>query len=50
MLQKGGHGSTKSPVNFSTIKADDGFYSVSMPGPLFKMKGRIPALRQKTVF
>ncbi|MCW3094195.1 MAG: lipoprotein [Ferruginibacter sp.] len=28
----------KVPVVFSTVKADDGSYSVSMPGPLFKMK------------
>ncbi|MEO6731482.1 MAG: TraB/GumN family protein [Ferruginibacter sp.] len=28
----------KVPVTFNTVTADDGFYSVSMPGPLFKMK------------
>ncbi len=28
----------KVPVVFNTVKSDDGFFSVSMPGPLFKMK------------
>ena len=27
----------KAPVKFSIQKADDGFYSVAMPGPLFKL-------------
>ena len=27
----------KVPVNFNTQKADDGFYKVDMPGPLFKL-------------
>lgn len=27
----------KVPVVFSAVRSDDGFYSVSMPGPLFKM-------------
>jgi uncharacterized protein YbaP (TraB family) len=29
----------KVPVLFATRQADDGFYSVDMPGPLFKMTG-----------
>ncbi|MEO6548148.1 MAG: TraB/GumN family protein [Ferruginibacter sp.] len=28
----------KVPVAFSTVTAEDGFYNVDMPGPLFKMK------------
>ncbi len=29
----------KVPVDFRTQNSDDGFYSVSMPGPLFKLAG-----------
>ncbi|MBK6379908.1 MAG: TraB/GumN family protein [Chitinophagaceae bacterium] len=29
----------KMPVNFTTQTADDGFFSVAMPGPLFKLSG-----------
>ena len=29
----------KVPVNFSMQTADDGFFSVAMPGPLFKLSG-----------
>lgn len=29
----------KVPVVFSTTQSDDGFYSVSLPGPLFKLAG-----------
>jgi uncharacterized protein YbaP (TraB family) len=35
------------PVNFTTEKADDGFYSVSMPGPLFKMKDEYQRLDRR---
>ncbi|MEO6722375.1 MAG: TraB/GumN family protein [Ferruginibacter sp.] len=37
----------KVPVVFNTIKADDGFYSVSMPGPLFKMKDEYQRLDRR---
>jgi uncharacterized protein YbaP (TraB family) len=35
------------PVNFTTEKAEDGFYSVSMPGPLFKMKDEYQRLDRR---
>ena len=35
------------PVIFSTIQSDDGFYSVSMPGPLFKMKDEYQGLDRR---
>ena len=37
----------KVPVHFSTVKAEDGFYSVSMPGPLFKMKDEYQRLDRR---
>ncbi|MEP7109829.1 MAG: TraB/GumN family protein, partial [Ferruginibacter sp.] len=37
----------KVPVTFSTVKAEDGFYSVSMPGPLFKMKDEYQRLDRR---
>ena len=37
----------KVPVHFSTVSADDGFYSLSMPGPLFKMKDEYQRLDRR---
>ncbi len=37
----------KVPVVFSQVKSDDGFYSVSMPGPLFKMKDEYQRLDRR---
>ena len=36
-LQKESIDKMKVPVEFATRQSDDGFYSVSMPGPLFKL-------------
>lgn len=35
------------PVNFATQTADDGFYSVAMPGPLFKLSGEYQKLDRR---
>lgn len=37
----------KVPVNFTTQTADDGFYSVAMPGPLFKLSGEYQKLDRR---
>jgi uncharacterized protein YbaP (TraB family) len=37
----------KVPVNFTTQTADDGFFSVSMPGPLFKLSGEYQKLDRR---
>jgi len=37
----------KVPVQFNTVKAADGLYSVSMPGPLFKMKDEYQRLDRR---
>ncbi|MEO5891999.1 MAG: TraB/GumN family protein [Ferruginibacter sp.] len=37
----------KVPVVFSTIKSDDGFYTVNMPGPLFKIKDEYQRLDRR---
>src|SRR5882757_1572468 len=45
--QKDSIDKTKVPVNFITQTADDGFYSVAMPGPLFKMSDDYQALDRR---
>jgi len=37
----------KVPVNFVTQTADDGFFSVAMPGPLFKLSGEYQKLDRR---
>lgn len=37
----------KVPVNFTTQTADDGFFSVAMPGPLFKLSGESQKLDRR---
>jgi hypothetical protein len=37
----------KVPVNFKTRIADDGFFSVDMPGPLFKLSGEYQDLDRR---
>ncbi len=37
----------KVPVNFTTIKSDDGFYTLSMPGPLYHMKDEYQRLDRR---
>ncbi len=37
----------KVPVSFSTQVSDDGFYSVSMPGPLYKLSGEYQDLDRR---
>ncbi len=37
----------KVPVNFTTQTADDGFFSVAMPGPLFKLSGEYQKLDRR---
>ena len=37
----------KVPVNFTTIKSDDGFYTVNMPGPLYHMKDEYQQLDRR---
>lgn len=37
----------KVPVKFNMVKAEDGFYTVSMPGPLFKMKDEYQRLNRR---
>lgn len=37
----------KVPVNFNTIKSDDGFYTVSMPGPLYHIKDEYQQLNRR---
>lgn len=37
----------KVPVNFTTQTADDGFFSVAMPGPLFKPRGEYQKLDRR---
>jgi uncharacterized protein YbaP (TraB family) len=37
----------KVPVTFSKVKSDDGFFSVDMPGPLFKMTDENQSINRK---
>jgi len=37
----------KVPVNFNTIKSDDGFYTLSMPGPLYHIKDEYQQLDRR---
>ncbi|MBK8520476.1 MAG: TraB/GumN family protein [Chitinophagaceae bacterium] len=37
----------KVPVHFATQTADDGFFSVAMPGPLFKLSGEYQKLDRR---
>src|SRR5882757_1332719 len=45
--QKDSIDKARVPVNFTTQNADDGFYSVAMPGPLFKMSGDYQVLDRR---
>ena len=39
----------KVPVNFTTQTADDGFFTVDMPGPLFKLSDEYQQSGQKAI-
>ncbi len=46
-VQKESIDKAKVPVTFSTRVADDGFYSVAMPGPLFKLTNEYQRLDRR---